>query len=250
MAVYVVVAFFGLSALGRWLLERMGDSTDKQVVLILLIIAVAGFGAEAINLEPIIGAFLAGLAINRAMSHGQAKEQLEFLGNTLFIPMFFVSIGFLIDVELFWQTLVGRIGLVVGIVGGLIAAKYLAAYLTQRLYGYSPSQRRLIWSLSLPQVAATLATAIVAYQCKNAEGVRLIDEPMINTVLVLVVITSLLGPVLTEIAAGQRLLEQCAAAAKVVVVVPPQTAPAVAGDRASSSITASPAARPDVGLPE
>ena len=251
MAVYVVVAFFGLSALGRWLLERMGDSTDKQVVLILLIIAVAGFGAEAINLEPIIGAFLAGLAINRAMGHGQAKAELEFLGNTLFIPMFFVSIGFLIDdVQVFPRTLVERIGLVVGIVGGLIAAKYLAAYLTQRLYGYSPSQRRLIWSLSLPQVAATLATAIVAYQCKNAEKVRLIDEPMLHTVLVLVVVTSLLGPVLTEFAARQRLAEQGAAAAKVVVVTPPQTAPAVAGDRASSSIAASPAARPDVGLPE
>jgi Kef-type K+ transport system membrane component KefB len=54
MVAYVVLAFFGLSALGRWLLERMGDSRDKQVVLILLIIAVAGFGAEAINLEPII----------------------------------------------------------------------------------------------------------------------------------------------------------------------------------------------------
>jgi hypothetical protein len=73
---------------------------------------------------------------------------------------------------------------------------------------------------------------------------------MLHTVLVLVVVTSLLGPVLTEFAARQRLAEQGAAAAKVVVVTPPQTAPAVAGDRASSSIAASPAARPDVGLPE
>jgi len=235
MVAYVVLAFFGLSALGRWLLERMGDSKDKQVVLILLIIAVAGFGAEAINLEPIIGAFLAGLAINRALSQGEAREELEFLGNTLFIPMFFVSIGFLIDVKVFVQTLLARTGLVVSIVGGLIAAKYLAAQLTQQLMGYSHSQGYLMWSLSLPQVAATLATAIVAYETKNSAGVRLIDEPVINTVLVLVVVTSLLGPLLTEHFGRQRLAEQEAEAKAAVIL--PQTANQAVGEVANSDAT-------------
>ena len=198
MVTYILLVFVGLSALGRWLIERMGDSKARQVTLILLIIALAGFGAEAIHLEPIIGAFLAGLATNRALRESEAKEQLDFLGNTLFIPMFFVSIGFLIDVRVFLQTLIAQTGLVVGIVGGLIASKFLAASLTQRLFGYSRSQGHLIWSLSLPQVAATLAAAIVAFQTKNAAGVRLIDEPAINTVLVLVVVTSILGPMLTK----------------------------------------------------
>jgi Kef-type K+ transport system membrane component KefB len=212
LAVYVVVVFVGLSTLGRWLIAQMGDSKERQVTLILLIIAVAGFAAEAINLEPIIGAFLAGLAINRALGHGEAKEQLDFLGNTLFIPMFFVSIGFLIDVHVFLETLVAKTGLVVGIVGGLIASKFLAAYLTQRLFGYSSSEGGLIWSLSLPQVAATLAAAIVAFQTRDAAGTRLIDEPAINTVLVLVVVTSILGPMLTEYYGRRRLAEQDAAA--------------------------------------
>jgi Kef-type K+ transport system membrane component KefB len=212
MMAYILLVFIGLSTLGRWLLERAGDSKQRQVILILLIIALAGFGAEVIGLEPIIGAFLAGLAINRALRHNEVKEHLEFLGNTLFIPMFFVSIGFLIDVQVFLHTLVARIGLVVGIVGGLIAAKFLAAQLTRRLFGYSRSEGHLIWSLSLPQVAATLAAAIVAYQTKNAAGDPLIDESVINTVLVLVVITSILGPVLTEYFGKQRLADQNAAA--------------------------------------
>jgi Kef-type K+ transport system membrane component KefB len=219
LTAYVLLVFFGLSALGRWLIERMGDSKERQVTLILLIVALAGFGAEVINLESIIGAFLAGLAINRALSHSEAKEQLDFLGNSLFIPMFFVSIGFLIDVEVFLETLVARAGLVVGIVGGLIVAKFLAAQLTQRLFSYSRSEGHLIWSLSLPQVAATLAAAIVAFQTKNSAGVRLIDEPVINTVLVLVVITSILGPVLTEHFGRQHLAEQDAAA-KAAAVLP------------------------------
>jgi Kef-type K+ transport system membrane component KefB len=236
MVAFVVLAIFGLSALGRWLLGRMGDSKESQVVLILLIVAVAGFGAEAIKLEAIIGAFLAGLAINRALGRGQAKEELEFLGNTLFIPMFFVTIGFLIDVQVFLQTLVTRIWLVVGIVGGLIASKYLAAYLTQRLFAYSSNQGHLIWSLSLPQVAATLATAIVAYETKNSAGVRLIDEPVLNTVLVLVVVTSLLGPVLTELFGRRRLAEQ---AAKAAVSLPLTANKAVAevSDPAATGLT-------------
>ena len=235
MAVFVLLTVFGLSALGRWLMKRMGDSKEKQVILVLLMGALAGFGAEAINLEAIIGAFLAGLAINRALSRGPAREELEFLGNTLFIPMFFVTIGFLIDVQVFLQTLVTRIWLVAGIVGGLIASKYLAAYLTQRLYGYTSNQRHLIWSLSLPQVAATLATAIVAYQTKNADGVRLIDEPVINTVLVLVVVTSLMGPVLTEHFGRRRLAEQ-EAATKVAANLP-QTANQPVGEVSDPNAT-------------
>ena len=66
----------------------------------------------------------------------------------------------------------------------------------------------MIWSLSLPQVAATLAAALVAFQTKNAAGVRLIDEPLINTVLVMVVVTSILGPILTERFGRQRLAQQ------------------------------------------
>jgi Kef-type K+ transport system membrane component KefB len=223
---YVLLIFFGLSALGRWLIARVGDSKERQVTLILLIIALASFGAELINLESIIGAFLAGLAINRALRQSESKEQLDFLGNTLFIPMFFVSIGFLIDVGVFLQTLVARTGLVVGIVGGLIASKLLAAELTRRLFGYSRSEGHLIWSLSLPQVAATLAGAIVAFQTKNAAGVRLIDEPVINTVLVLVVVTSILGPILTESFGRQRLVEQDAAAKAAAL---PKTANPVIG---------------------
>jgi Kef-type K+ transport system membrane component KefB len=212
---YFLLVFFGLSAITRRLIERIGNSKERQVTLILLIIALAGFGAEVINLESIIGAFLAGLAVNRALSESEAKVQLDFLGNTLFIPMFFVSIGFLIDVRVFLQTLATRTGMVVGIVGGLIVAKFLAAQLTKRIFGYSRSEARLIWSLSLPQVAATLAAAIVAFQTKNSAGVRLIDEPVINTVLVLVVVTSILGPILTERFGRQRLAEQEAEAAAI-----------------------------------
>ena len=205
LAVYVPVVLFGLSALARRLLQRLGDTTENQFFIILLIMILAAEGAEVIHLETIIGAFLAGLAVNRSVQRSEAKEQLEFLANTLFIPAFFLTIGFLIDVRVFAGTIVNNFGLCVGIVGGLIVAKFVAAFAAQKLFGYSMNEGWLMGALSLPQVAATLAAALVAFQTTNSAGVRLIDEPVINTVIVLMVVTAVLGPILTE-RFGERLV--------------------------------------------
>ena len=169
LAVYVPLVLFGLGALTRWLMSRV-TSKEGQFLVMLLVVAVAAIGAEAIHLEGIIGAFLAGLALNRAVQESPAKHELEFLGNTLFIPMFFITVGFLIDVRVFATTLATHLGLVVGIVGGLIVSKLLAALLARRAFGYSRYQGLVMWSLSLPQVAATLAAALVAYEAKDAAG--------------------------------------------------------------------------------
>src|SRR5262249_30214713 len=80
----------------------------------------------------------------------------------------------------------------------LVGTKFLAALATQRLVGYAQTEGLLMWSLSLPQVAATLAAAVVAYEAKNAAGGRLIDEPVVHTVVVLLVANSILCPMLTE----------------------------------------------------
>ena len=90
-----------------------------------------------------------------------------------------------------------------GIVGGLIGSKYLAAEIARRAFGYTRLEGLTMWSLSIPQVAATLAAALVAYNTTNAAGERLIGEPVLNSVIVLLVVTSVLGPILTESFAKQ-----------------------------------------------
>lgn len=55
-----------------------------------------------------------------------------------------------------------------------------------------------VFAVEIDEVQGQPAAAIVAYQAKNAAGVRLIDEPVINTAAVLLVATSILGPMLTE----------------------------------------------------
>ena len=219
LAIYIPVVLFGLSALAHHLIKRF-PSKEGQFLVMLLTVTAAAIGAEAINLEGIVGAFIAGLAINRAVQHSAAKDELEFLGNSLFIPMFFITVGFLINVRVFWATLVSNYALVGGIVGGLILGKWLAAVLTQKLLGYSRVEGLTMWALSLPQVAATLAAAMTAYQAKAADGTRLIDEPVLNSVIVLMVVTSLLGPILTEVF-GRRLATDN---------IRPDEAPTIGGD--------------------
>lgn len=196
LAIYVPAILIGLGWLSRKLFA-LKPSKEGQFALLLMLVAVAAVAAEAINLEGIIGAFLAGLAVNTATRDSEAKHELEFIGNHLFIPVFFLTIGFLIDLKTFAATLAEHFWLVSGIVGGLIGSKFLAAEIARRLYGYSLTEGLTMWSLSLPQVAATLAAALVAYETKNAAGERLIGEPVLNSVIVLLVVTSVLGPILT-----------------------------------------------------
>jgi hypothetical protein len=61
------------------------------------------------------------------------------------------------------------------------------------IVGYPAADRGAMFALSVPQVAATLAVALVAYGAKNAAGERLIDQPILNATIVLVVVTSLGG---------------------------------------------------------
>src|SRR4029077_15919914 len=95
--------------------------------------------------------------------------------------------------------------LVAGIVGTLALGKWIAAAVAGRAFGYAPSARWTVWSLTLPQVAATLAATLVAYDTFDAAGRRLLDGRMFHAVLVLVLVTSILGPVMTERFASRML---------------------------------------------
>jgi Kef-type K+ transport system membrane component KefB len=219
LAIYVPVVLLVLGQAAQYLMARLHAKKEGQLLAMLLIVAIAAIGAEAIHLEGIIGAFLAGLAVNRAIQHTQAREELEMLGNTLFIPMFFVTTGMLIDIRVFLDTIVNNLGMVGGMVATPIVAKLAAALVTKRNFGYTRDEGLMMWALALPQVAATLAVALAAYEAKNPAGSRLIDQPILNSVFVLMVVTSVLGPVLTEVF-GKRM-----AAEKEIVVAPAEVSP-------------------------
>ncbi len=129
------------------------------------------------------------------------------MAKSLFIPIFFVVTGFLINPAAFVRDILDNFQLVAGIIGALLIGKGLAAAAAGRLFGYTRHETLMVWSLTLPQVAATLAATLVAYNTRGAGGERLLDTHMLNAVLVMMLTTSILGPVLTE-RFGDRVLEE------------------------------------------
>jgi Kef-type K+ transport system membrane component KefB/nucleotide-binding universal stress UspA family protein len=196
LAIYSVVVLFGFDWAGKEFFRRSGDEQSNQFLFILLALFLASVGAQIIGVEKIVGAFLAGLAVNDVLGRSPVKEKIEFIGSVLFIPCFFVDMGLLINIPAFIKTL-SSIWLTLVIVVALIGSKFIAAFLAKLLYRYNTAEMLTMWSLSLPQVAATLAATLVAYQAVNPAGERLINEGVLNSVIVLMLVTAILGPVIT-----------------------------------------------------
>jgi len=196
--VLIPLILFGISRLGAYFLKMVEDEEGAYFVLLLAILAVSAVLAQLANLPGIVGAFLAGLAVNSAVRDKPAKGKLEFLGNSLFIPIFFIVTGFLIDPIVFGRSIVDNFSAVAGLIVALLIGKAIAVAIVGRAFNYSPAAQMTMWSLTLPQVAATLAATLVAYSTFNSSGQRLLDQKMLNAVLVLVLFTSVLGPILTQ----------------------------------------------------
>ncbi|MGB3655860.1 MAG: cation:proton antiporter [Rivularia sp. (in: cyanobacteria)] len=191
LAIYSAIVLFGFDWAGKEYFRRTGDEQSNQFLFVLLAVFLASVGAEIINVDKIVGAFLAGLAVNDVVGHSPVEEKVEFVGSTLFIPFFFVGMGLLINITGFVSSLSTQLPLTIAIVGALIISKFLAAFIAKLLYGYNWNETLTMWSLSLPQVAATLAAALVG---KTA---GIITDAVFNTVIVLMLVTAILGPILT-----------------------------------------------------
>lgn len=193
LAIYTALILIGFSWVGREFFRRSGDEEGNQFLFILLAVFLAAVGAQVIGVEKIVGAFLAGLAVNGVVGNSPVKEKVMFVGSVLFIPIFFVDMGLLIKIPVFIRSLTTpkSLGLTLAIVAGLITSKFLAALLAKWVYRYNRRELMVMWSLSLPQVAATLAATLVGYR------VGLLTEEVLNSVIVLMLVTSTLGPVIT-----------------------------------------------------
>lgn len=197
IAGFCAIILFGLRHAGAWLLNRMEHEEAAYFVILLVLLAVASVMAELIQLPGIIGAFLAGLALNSTVKEKPATNKLDFIGETLFIPAFFIVTGFLIDPVAFFGSLLHQFPLALCIFTALLIGKWIASELIGRAFGYGQAERLTMWALTLPQVAATLAAALVAHTTLNAVGQPLLDSDVLNVVLVLVLLTAVLGPLLT-----------------------------------------------------
>jgi Kef-type K+ transport system membrane component KefB/nucleotide-binding universal stress UspA family protein len=191
LIIYSVAVVTGFDWAGKEFFKRSGDDEGNKFLFVLLSVFLAAVGAQLIGVEKIVGAFLAGLAVNEAVGEGPVKEKVVFIGSVLFIPIFFVDLGLLIDLPAFVNNL-DTLKLTLLMIVGLLVSKLIAALLTKLLYRYKWQETLTIWSLSLPQVGTTLAATLVGYRA------GLLPLEVLHSVIVLMVVTSTLGPLMTS----------------------------------------------------
>lgn len=187
----VIIVLF--PPIARWFFKRYSDNIS-QYIFVLVMVFLGACLAQFAGLEPIIGAFLAGLALNRLIPRtSPLMNRIDFIGNAIFIPFFLIGVGMLIDYRAFfrdWESL--KVAAVMIIL--ITAAKFVAAYLTQKTFRLSKDQRTIIFGLSSAHVAATLAAVMVGYNVimgytPEGEPIRLLNESVLNGTILMILAT-------------------------------------------------------------
>ncbi len=189
---YVAAVWFGLPRIARWFFrhERTGVGTDYLFVMLSLF--AGSYLALLAGVEPIVGAFLVGLTLNRLIpEHSLLYHRTRFFGESFFIPFFLLSVGMLVDARvMFGSTRAWTVMIVMTVMVTL--TKWLAAKTTQRLFHYTPEEGWTIFGLSVAQAAATLAAALVGRE------VGLVDDAVLNGVILMILVTAIMGPLVVE----------------------------------------------------
>jgi Kef-type K+ transport system membrane component KefB len=189
---FTLIVLLIVPRVAKWFLARPETGKTSQYVFILLCLFVSGFLAQLAGVEPIIGAFLAGLALNPLVPRSSTLfNNIDFVGKAIFIPFFLIGVGMVVDLHVLFK---GYEAIIIAITLTIvaIAGKWLSAFFTQKIFNYSGDQRKLIFGLSSSHAAATLAIILIGY--KN----KIIDDNILNGTIILILITCTVASLVTE----------------------------------------------------
>ena len=184
--IYVFLVMWGLPRLGRWFFRHAGDG-GAEFIFVMTALFTVSYLAHAAGVEPIVGALLAGLALNRLVpSQGPLMNRIHFAGNTLFIPFFLLSVGMLVNVRALDSVRAWTIAVVLTI--GVLLSKWLASWGTARAFRHDAAEGWVVFGLTVPHAAGTLAIILVGYD------LGLLDQTEVNAVVLMILATCLAGP--------------------------------------------------------
>ena len=190
--IFAVVVLFLTPYLTKWFFKRSNNEGTTEFNFVLAILFIAGAISLFVGLEPIIGAFLAGLALNRYIyDHGPLMNRILFTANALFIPFFLLSVGMLMDLRVLVSSPDALLVIILILIIA-IGSKLLASWITSKVYGYSKTESKVMFGLSTTHAAATLAITLVGY------NFGLFDQQIINAVIIIILITCIMGPYFCE----------------------------------------------------
>ncbi len=201
LLIYCIVVVYAFPRMTRWFFKKYSDNVS-QFVYVLAMVLLASASAQMIGLESVLGAFIAGLVLNRYIPNmSPLMNRIEFVGNAIFIPYFLIGVGMLINVEVVtksWDTV--YVAAVMTAMATLV--KWIAAWLTQKTYRMTATERSMIFGLSNAQAAATLAAVMIGF------NIGMFSEDVLNGTIIMILVTCTISSVVTERAASRLKLLQ------------------------------------------
>ena len=210
MIIFTLIVLLVFPIIARWFFKNVEDKIS-QYLFVIVMIYLAALLAELAGIESIIGAFFAGLALNKLIPHTSSlMNRVEFVGNAIFIPFFLISVGMLIDFNAFiqsWETLWVAAIMLVASIGG----KYAAAMLTKKTFKLTDDEGQLIFGMSSASAAATLASVMVGYNIiigenDAGEPIRLLNEHVLNGSILLILVSCTISS-FVSMASAQRIAQ-------------------------------------------
>jgi Kef-type K+ transport system membrane component KefB len=197
---FTTVMFWVIPKITRWFFRKLESEKHSHYIFVLSVIFFSAFLSEIAGLEPIIGAFIAGMVLNPLIPHSSAlMNRIEYVGNALFIPFFLISVGMLVDLSVLFSSYMTVVAAFVLSITAIFS-KYLAALFTQITLKYTGIERDLLFGLSSARAAASIAIVLVGFELK------IIDENLLNSSAVLILITCTIASFVTEKAAKKQII--------------------------------------------
>ena len=201
-AVFLILVMVVFSRIARWFFKNVESEGTSQFVFSLFIVFISAVTAELAGIEAIIGAFLAGLTLNRLIPHSSVlMNRVNFTGNAIFIPVFLLSVGMRLDMSVLvsdWSTW----KVIILMLSVAITGKWLAAYIGQKIFKYSVIERNLMFSLSVSKAAVALAVVLTGFELK------LFDVSILNGTIVVILVTCLISTFIAENAAKKLAIKE------------------------------------------
>ena len=196
LAAVALWCFLVLPRLGRAYFRGIGHERTLRFVFLLAGLLSGAVVAEIFEIEGLVGAFFAGLGLNRLVpNRSPLMERTEFFGSALFVPLFLISVGLIIDPAVVADP--ETLGVAAALIAACLGGKALAAALTRPLFRFSWAEAGTVFALTSPQAAATLAATVVGFE------LGLLSETVVNAVLVLIVASLLVASAAAQLA-GRR----------------------------------------------
>ena len=198
---YCAFVLYTYPRLTRWFFKNYSEKVT-QYVFVLAMTLLSAWLSGRVGLEPVLGAFFAGLVLNRYVPQGSSlMNSIEFVGNAIFIPYFLISVGMMINVSVITRG--DTLAVAAVMLAVALLSKWIAAWIAQKIYRMKACDRSVMFGLTTAHTAVALAVVTIGYNMVLPDGSRMLDETILNGTVLVILVTCALAPIVTARAAAK-----------------------------------------------